>query len=214
MRPVGAMALVAMGFAGARLAPNIGPGGIGSMALVGDPGAASRVRYVEPTADGRVQIVLDETRQLVVRGRVEDENIRALLLGAMRDSDAGLRGETVGLLTGRAQAQDVRTALVYTIRNDQNPGVRLKAMSGLRDFVTEPDVRGALADVLLQDDNPGMRSQAIDMLIGSLTDDATLATDRQMIGIFQELMSREENTYVRQRCQRVLEQLNASPEIF
>jgi hypothetical protein len=213
MRPAGALALLAMGFVGARLAPNLGAGAFGEASLV--PGAA-RVSYVEPGDNGQVRIVLDETRQRVVTGRLEDESIRAYLLAATRDpSDAGLRIDTLELLNGRAQAADVRDALVYAVRNDENAGVRLKAMDGLRAFVHEPDVRGALAVVLEQDSNAGIRTQAIDMLIEGLADSSgNPAMDRRMIQVFQELMSRENNPYVRQQCQRALELAGASTEIY
>ncbi len=216
MRPAGAFALIAMGFLGARMAPNFGGGMFGDEAsLVGNPGAA-RVSYFQPTADGKIQIVLDETRQRTVVGRMDDENIRTLLLAATRDPDPGLREQTVSLLTGRAKAADVRNALVYAVRNDQNAGVRLSAIEGLRPFVGEPEVRGALTQVLENDTNAGMRTKAIDMLIEGMSGSGGSAgMDRQMIQVFQELMSREDNnTYVRQKCQRALELVKASAEIY
>jgi hypothetical protein len=38
--------------------------------------------------------------------------------------------------------------------------------------------------------------------------------DRQIIGTLQELMLREDNAYLRQRSQRILEAANASTEIY
>ena len=219
LRPAGAVALVAMGFVGARLAPTMGPlSELSSADLLTNPGA-SRVRYVEPGPDGQIRIVLDETRQRTVSGDMEEGPIRALLLAATRDpSDPGLRANTVALLglqTDPGMAHDVRDALMFAVLNDQNDGVRLKAMEGLKAFATEPDVRSALTDVLLADANPAMRNQAIDMLMQGLDSSSERMVDRQMIGVLQELMSREEkNTYVRQRSQRALELVNASAEIF
>ena len=100
------------------------------------------MRYVEPASGGRVQIVLDETRQRMVEGRLDDRQIRSLLLAAAKDpSDPGLRAETVNILNANAQSADVRDALVYALRHDQNAGVRLKAMEGLKPFAREPEVR-------------------------------------------------------------------------
>jgi len=84
-----------MGFCGRPHAADVEPcGWAGYRAMgVAEPGA-SRVRYVEPASDGRVQIVLDETRQRIVSGRVDDQQIRALLLTAAKDpSDPGLRAK-------------------------------------------------------------------------------------------------------------------------
>jgi hypothetical protein len=214
MKPVGAVALVALGFTGARLFPQLTFSNLGSENMSAfDPGD-SRVRYVEPVADGRIQIVVDETRQRTVSGRLDDQNIRTLLLGASRDgADAGLRAVTVDLLTSRAEASDVRDALLYALRHDQNAGVRLKALEGLKPFAHAPEVRNALEGALLTDANPGLRAQAIDLLtLGSSGDVPNL--DRQIIGTLQQLMLNENNAYVRQRSQRALESLHASPDVY
>jgi hypothetical protein len=219
LRPAGAIALLAVGFLGARLAPNVLPSVGGSGAIIAGLGdfAGARVRSVQPGSDGVVRIVLDETRQRTVDGRMDDAAIRALLLEATRDPSDGLRAETVALLTTRAQATDVRDALVYTIRNDRNAGVRLKALEGLQAFIGEDDVRSALADVLSADANPAMRVRAIDLLMQSLDNGQPLApelVDPRMVGVLQELVLREENPYMRQKCQRALELVKASAEVF
>ena len=64
--------------------------------------------------------------------------------------------------------------------------------------------------VLNADDNPGIRTQAIDLL----TEGAPRALDAQMVGMLQQLMRREENVYIRQRCEKALRMANASAEIF
>jgi len=214
LKTAGALALVTLGFFGARLTPGAG---IVGMSL-GAPDA-QRVRSVEPAPNGGIQIVLDETRHRVVSGDLDDQNIRILLLSAAKDgSDPGLRYETVGILNDRAQAAEVRDTLIYALEHDENAGVRLKAMDGLRPFVQHPEVRKALAGVLLSDGNPGMRTQAIDLLTQGV-DEATAnrgpgALDRDIIGTLQELMSTENNAYVRQRGEHVLQLVNASRETY
>ena len=212
LRPAGAVALIAVGFLGARLVP-AGMSGIGAMSLA-DVGA-SRVRSVEPAADGRIHIVLDETRQRSVDGRMDDASIRELLLSATKDPSDGLRAETVALLTTRTETTDVRNALMYTVRSDQNAGVRLKALDGLKAFTGDADVRSTLADVLSADTNPAMRIRAIDLLVQSLDGSAQPTADRRLIGVLQELLNREEeNPYMRQLCQRALELVKASSEVY
>jgi hypothetical protein len=211
LRPIGALALVTVGFLGARAVPELGLGFTG-MSLM-DSGA-QRVRSVEPGPHGAVQIVLDETRQRIVSGDLDDQNIRVLLLSAAKDpSDPGLRYETVGILNDRAQAAEVRDTLIYALQHDENAGVRLKAMDGLRPFVQQPEVRKALSGVLLSDGNPGMRTQAIDLLTKGVGESSN-GLDRDVIGTLQELMNRENNAYVRQRGERVLQLVNASQETY
>jgi hypothetical protein len=207
LRPAGALALVALGFFGARLT-NVGSIGMSEAGM-------ARVRDVRPGANGRVQITVDETRQRIVSGGLDEQPIRELLMEAVRDpNDPGLRADSVDLLNTRAntpaQSAEIRDALVYTLQNDQNIGVRFKALEGLKAFVHEPEVRSALSQTLLSDANPGIRKQAIDLLIQGSGENL----DRQVIGTLQQLMLHEDNAGIRQRCQRVLASFNASPGIY
>lgn len=205
LRPVGALTLVAVGFFGARVVPYMNlNGSFNAASLAGD----ERVRYVEPAADGRVQVIVDETRQRVISGGLDDAPIRGLLLTAAKDPmDPGLRAEALGILSSRAQAADVRGVLIYAVR-DRNAGVREKAISGLTPYVSDPEVRSALTYVLLSDSNPGLRTEAINLLTRG-------NVDRETVGALQELMARGEQLgYVRERCLRVLHAVNASAETY
>lgn len=206
----GAAAMLVLGFLTARMAPNSFLGNFRSAGMV-EP-ATSRVRYVEPVSPGRVQIVLDETRQRVLSGSVDDEAIQRLLLTAAKDpSDAGLRVESVDLLKGNSQSAEIRKALVYSIQHDPNAGVRLKALDGLKQFAEDPETRQALTQVLLKDDNPGVRTQVIDLLVQKNSDQRHADA---IVGVLQELMEKEDNGYIRMRCQKVLQEMNASAEMY
>jgi hypothetical protein len=214
LKPAGALTLGALGFGVARMIP---PGSFGGGPFeMGMVEPASRVRYVEPASDGKVQIVLDETRQRIISGDPNSQKIRVLLLSAAKDpSDPGLRAETVDILNGSAQSSEVRDALTFALLHDQNAGVRLKAMEGLKPFAQQPEVRSAMTQVLLTDSNPGLRTQAIDLLTKALNqDNPAMSYDRQVIGAMQELMQRENNAYVRQRCKVALESVKASTETY
>lgn len=203
IQPAGALALIAAGFFGGRMLPgeSVEP----SRAF--QP-IASRVRYIEPNNNsGQVQIVLEETRERVLSGDMNEEPIRRLLLAAARDSDdPGVRVETMDLLKSHSQSADVRRALLHALQHDPNAGVRLKALDGLRDFADEQETREVLSVVLLSDQNPGVRTQAIDLL--------TQRREPKMVGVLQELMTREDNNYVRLKCQKALSDMNASVETF
>jgi len=200
----GAAAMLALGFLTARVAPNSFLGNFHSEGMLP---TTSRVRDVEPLAPGRVQIVIDETHQRVLSGNVGDQAIQRLLLTAAKDpSDAGLRVESVDLLKNNSQSAEIRTALVYALEHDPNAGVRLKALDGLKTFAEDPDTRQALTQVLLKDDNPGVRTQVIDLLVQRHTD--------AMVGVLQELLEKEDNGYIRMRCQRALQDMNASVESY
>ena len=203
-KPVASVALVALGFFGARYLPVIE--GASVLTRYSEP-VASRVRYVEPNTSGQIQIVVEETRQRTLSGDIGDEPIRRLLLAAARDSsDPGLRVESMDILKCRVESMDVRRALIHALQHDPNPGVRLKALEGLRAAAAEPEIRKALSQALLADQNPGVRTQAIDLL--------TLKHEPAMVGVLQELMRKEDNNYVRMKCQKALHEMNASVEMF
>ena len=204
IKPIGAAALIALGFFGARFTslPSTAQAPQGSVPL------ASRVRYVEPADSlGQVQIVVEETSQRTLSGATGSEPIRRLLLSAARDaSDAGLRVESMDILRSSAESADVRRALIYALQHDPNSGVRLKALEGLRASSGDPDTRRALSQALLGDVNPGVRTLAIDML--------TQKKEAALVGVLQELMRKEDNGYVRLKCQKALHEMNASVETF
>lgn len=201
----GALALLALGFFSARIAPQEF-GNRAAVAGLAEP-SVSRVRYVEPMANERVQIVIDETRQRVFSGSLGDQAIQKLLLTAAKDpSDPGLRVESVNLLKGRSDSAEVRSALLYAVQHDSNSGVRLRALDGLKAFSGDAETRKVLTQVLLTDQNPGVRTQVIDLLIQQ--------KNENMVGVLQELMHTENNGYVRMRCERALHDMNASVETF
>ncbi len=203
LRPVGALAAVVLAFLAGRSVP-VGPAAVEPRELTP---SATRVRYVEPSPDGSVQIALDETRQRVVSGTLADPRIKALLIAAAKDpSDPGLRVESVEVLCSRSQEGEIRDALIYALEHDANSGVRLKALEGLKSYAKDEKTRLAITRVLLHDTNPGVRAQAIDVL--------TQVREQDMVGPLQEALRKEDNGYVRMRTQRVLEDMKASPGIF
>ena len=208
-QPVGAMALMAVGFFAARFTGFWAPLPIGGAAQAGlaSDNVFSTVRSVQPDSSGRVQIVLDETRRKVVSGATDDQNIQRILLAGAHEDNPAVRVEAVDLLKDRCGAStDIRDALLNALTNDRNPGVRLKALEGLKALSGDPGVRKTLAQVLLADDNPAVRMQAVDLLV-THRDDA-------IVGVLQHLVQREDNGYVRLKCEKALKEMNASIGTF
>jgi hypothetical protein len=204
---IGAVALIALGFFGAKMLPG-DRSPLQSMSVAGP--VYERVRDVEPNAaSGKVQIVVEQVSRRTLSGGMTDEPIRRLLLAAARQSnDPGVRVESLDLLKNDCSQMDVRDALLEALQHDSNPGVRLKALEALRSNASDEEVRKVLARVLLTDDNDGVRTQAIDLLTAKSNKEPAL------IGILQQLMVKEDNSYVRSRCQRALHDMKASAETF
>jgi HEAT repeat protein len=84
-------------------------------------------------------------------------------------------------------------------------------LDGLKQFADDPDTRQALTQVLLKDNNPGVRTQVIDLLVQKNSDERH---SDAMVGVLQELLEKEDNNYIRMRCQKVLQEMNASAEMY
>lgn len=198
-KPAMAMGLFAAGFLGARFVP---------VANVTQP-AARKVRFIEPSEDGRVRIVYDEVRQKEIAGRIDDRMVREMLLAATRSpDDPALRVDSVEYLKTRCEREEVRKAFVRALVSDPNEGVRLKALEALKPYAGEIEVRSALTKVLLADQSAAVRTQSIDLLVNTRRNEAELA------GVLQDMMRREQNSYIRQRGQTALQAMNASLETF
>jgi hypothetical protein len=202
LRPAAALALVALGFFSARLVPQ----GTARVPVEKSP-VSTQVRYLQPNSTGGVRIVVDETRERVLSGNWGEAPIQRLVLEAAQDpSDPALRLDSMDILGMQSNSPAVRNALLNAVRSDSNAGVRLKAIEGLKPFGGDPQVRSVLAQVLLADDNVGVRAQAIDLLVQH--------KGMALVGVLQELMEREQDGYIRQRCQQALEEMNASTSAF
>jgi hypothetical protein len=206
--PVGAMALVALGFVGARYTPEKF-GGVRS--ALAEP-MFSSVRSVDPGPSGQVRIAVDETRRHVVSGGLQDPQIQELLLSGVTDgSNPNARLQSIQVLhdsvsrdnaSGNPDSDGVRQALLNALEHDASPSVRLKALDGLKQFAGDASVRMALAQVLQKDDNANVRIQAIDLLAAH--------HDDSIVGVLQSVVRTEDNPYVRAQITQLLAQLNAS----
>jgi hypothetical protein len=210
-QPVGALALIAIGFFAARLINTTAPAGTGApLSSVTSPtdDVYSTVRSVQPDNAGGVAISLDETRRKVVKGSMNDGNIQRLLLAAAHEDNPAVRVESVDLLRSQSGSTEVRDALLNVVSQDSNPGVRLKALEGLKPLAADPEVRKTLGRVLLTDDNVAVRMLVIDLLVAHRDD------NDNMVGMMQGLVQKENNNSVRLKLEKALRDMNASPGRF
>lgn len=200
--PVGAMALVAIGFVGARYTPEKFGGVRAALAAP----VFSSVRSVEPNPSGGVQIAVDETRRNVVSGSLDDPRIQELLVNGVTDgSNPNVRLQSIQVLHSAGANSDsdqVREALIGALEHDPSPKVRLKAIEGLKQFGGQSDVHAALANVLQKDEDATVRAQAIDLL--------SAHSDDSLVGPLQNAIQKEDDPYVREQMRQMLEQFKAS----
>jgi len=207
LKPVGAVAMLAIGFGLARWQPSTELLSRWDGGAVDNP-AIARVRYVSNEPAGRVRVAYDEVRPREVEGPLNDEAIRRVLLAAARDPmDPGVRLESLDLLKAHGDDEDVRQALLNALQGDRNSGVRLKALEGLKPFSKDVATRRVLRQVLLSDDNAAVRARAIDLLVEN--------REPETAGVLQELLRKShQDDYIRARCQRALSDMKASMGTF
>lgn len=203
-QPVGALALVAVGFFAARFTTTPGPRE--TAAVAPSEQVYSTVRSVQSDPAGRVRIAFDETRRREIFGSAGDQNIQRLLLAAAHEDNPAVRVQSVDLLKNLSESTEVRDALLNALATDSNPGVRLKALDGLKPLAADAEVRSALAQVLMTDDYPAIRMQAVDLLVEH--------RDGAMVGVLQSLVQKDSSDYVRLKCEKALKDMNASVGTF
>lgn len=204
--------LVFVGFTAARFLDRTGASAWPlSEASMIDP-ATMHVRDIQPDGKDGVHLVIDQTRERNITGRVDNDEIRRLLLSAMQDpTDPGIRVYSVEVLKGQ-HGSDIRDALIKSATHDPNAGVRLKALDGLRQFTPDSETVGTLKYVLEHDNDPGVRSEAIDVLARA---GQSFQSNSDLAGTLQEIMrSGHEDDYVRGRCLQMLREMNAPINVY
>jgi hypothetical protein len=201
-QPIGALALIAVGFFAARFtggSPSPAPSSPNDQVF-------STVRSIRPDNSGRVQIDFDETRRRTVTGSLEEPDVQKLVLAAAREENPAVRVESVDLLKNRGASGAFRDPLINALLHDSNSGVRMKALEGLKPFAGDAEVRKAFTQVLVSDDNPALRMQVVDLLVAQ--------ADDSMVGMMQGVVQKEDNDYIRLKLEKALKDMNASIGTF
>ena len=190
--------------------PGLQVGPTSQMGLLGS--SSTRIRDIQPGENDRVRIIFDQVRPQEITGRVEDADVRQLLLAAIKDpTDPSIRVDSLEILKNQG-GRDVRDALLYTVRHDNNAAVRFKALEGLRRFAGDQVSRDTLKFVLEHDDNPGVRSEAIDVLVPA---NQPLQFNPDLVSILQQIAASErEDDYIRMRSMRLLHEMKVSLDVY
>jgi hypothetical protein len=160
---------------------------------------------VEQPGARQVTVKYETVSPRETHGSLDDPDIQQLLLYAARNNfNAGLRMDSVDLLSRQPTNEHVRQALLYALRYDSNPGVRLKALDGLGAYVKQDvAVRDAVLESLMSDSNPGVRIEALRLL-------EPVRADSSVRIVLERLASKDDNRYIRSEARTLLAQL---PEI-
>jgi hypothetical protein len=162
----------------------------------------SGITSISQQPGNQVTIKYDIVSPQEAQGSLGDPNIQQLLLYAARNNfNAGVRMDSVNLLTQQPTNQHVREALLYALRYDTNTGVRLKALDGLGPYVkNDVQVRDAVLEAVMSDTNPGIRIEALHLL-DSVRGDSSVRI------VLQRLAAKDENRYIRSQARTMVSQL-------
>jgi len=198
--PVGALAMLALGFVAARYS-----GAGRTWWRPADDNGFATVRSVQRDASGNVQISDNEVSPRLVSGPANSPEIQKLLLAAFHQNNSEARMDSVALLNPQADTEG-RDALLGDLAIDSNVGVRLRILDKLTPLASDPEVRKKLAGVLQTDDSAAVRLRIVDLLMTQ--------HDESLVGVMQSQVQREDNSGVRQKLQKALKDMNASQGIF
>jgi hypothetical protein len=160
---------------------------------------------VQEPGSNQVTVKYDTVSTQEAQGSLNDQRIQQLLLFAARNNlNAGVRMDSVDLLTQTPDDSKVREQLIFSLRYDSNPGVRLKAIDSLGPYVkNDVHVRDAILAALVNDSNQGVRTEALRLL-------GPVKADSSVRAIMQHLADADQNQYIRSQARTVIAQL---PEI-
>jgi hypothetical protein len=174
-------------------------------------GAVTAVSSVAPTANPDVvEVTYNRVIAQTVQGRMEDPQIRQLLLtAAEHGAQNEVRAQSVSLLatecrTGRRcedtdDSKGFRNALLVSLRYDKNASVRLKALEGLQPYIAQDSrVRDAVLESLMRDSSSEVRKQAIGML-------EPVQADASVRQVLHHVSTQDENPYIRNVSMQALE---------
>jgi HEAT repeat protein len=207
MRMLESFALVAMGLAlGVYVSSNQAPV-VDSPPLAGNTVQDSQISVIPQNgtitnlqvvnadpATGQVELAGEVSQPLRFQGRMDDQMVVQLLVGALRDSrNPGSRLKAVEVLSQKPPDESIEEVLINALVYDQDPGVRSKALEGLKGYAHEQHVRAALMHTLANDSNASNRIEAIEALTARNPNDSELAKT------IHEVTKKDDNEYIRNK---------------
>jgi hypothetical protein len=171
----------------------------------------ANVTGITQTPDSElVQVHYNRIVPETMEGSLDSPEIRQLLLvGANSAATDGVRLHSVSLLTRECMAghscqltpegNDIRHALMVSLRYDHDSGVRMKALEGLGRYVEQDQhVRDAVLEAVVHDSDPDVRQAAIGVL-------DSVHSDSSVRQVLRTVATQDANPYIRTASYNVLQ---------
>src|SRR6202142_3224052 len=183
--------------------------GLSSLDMHSASVAGINVFPAEDNQPPQVQLQLNARQPFTVRGTVNDDDVKFVLMYILRNSqrfDPDVRLDAVDLLRTRNNDPDVRSSLCKAVHNDHNAAVRLKALEALNGAEPQDIIRQTLLDALVDDQNPGVRVEAINAL-RDMAAKGQVDADDHLLAVLRERMAKDPSTYIRLQSAEVIRDL-------
>lgn len=171
------------------------------------------LRFLETDLEtGSIELMFEATRTVKLKGSVYDPNIQKILASSLIwEQNTGIRLKTINTLSEKLNNNlltdnDVKLALIETVKNDNNPAVRKEALRVLSGLPFDKTIKETLLFVLINDTNSGNRIMAINN-IGMLTSQNLL--DNEILDVLKKKSKNDNNDYVRLRAANILEEVES-----
>ncbi|HEV2988136.1 MAG TPA: HEAT repeat domain-containing protein [Candidatus Angelobacter sp.] len=204
LAPALSVALLMIGFAGGALTSyRLGINrGVAPEPVIPAPVTEANIAGIDSVAQDetskRVVIRYNTLASQTAEGTTDDPRIQDLLVMGTRTLRPDVRLQSIELLNAKSANDDIREALVASLRFDKNPGVRLAVLEGLKGYVRgDVRVRDALVEALIHDLNPGVRTTALGLL-------NPVRTDTSVHEALKMLAQHDKDDFIRSECKRVL----------
>ena len=163
----------------------------------------------------RVELHLRAQQPVTLRGTLDDDDVKSVLLNVLSDSDrfcpdAAMRLDAVSLLRARHNDPDVRSVLCRAVHGDRDAAVRRKALEALDGADAQDIVRDTLLDALAADENPGVRIEAIAVLRDMVARGQMLSDDH-ILAVLRDRMQKDPSASVRLQSAAAVRDLAPPP---
>lgn len=170
--------------------------------------AVSNIKFIDSDAsDGQVEFVCDVIKPMHIKGSIEDEQIQKILVRSMlSEQNPDIRRKSVNAIGENKpifQDNEIKSAIINVVKYDENPGVRLEAIKKLQRFPMDESIKNLYIHVLTTDNNSGLRIEAMNSLM--LAIQHSDSTDDEILTLFKDKLSKDDNNYIRVRATSLLE---------
>lgn len=169
----------------------------------------NNIRFISKNPNtGELEFTFDATKPIHIKGNINDPKIQSILTYSMvNEPNPGVRLNSINAISKDRPSKldnDVKTALISVVRNDENPGVRRAALLELNKFPYDNKIKNALLYVLKKDKSSAMRIEAINGLVEAQKKGYSFGPEE--LSVFKEKMAADENNYVRHYAKTFVEE--------